>query len=340
MTQDSPFAAAAAAFAAWVRGRRSLLLLTHERPDGDAFGALAGLALVLEAAGHRCTAYLRERPQPRYAFLSTPASLRTAADSATLEPAGFDGIIALDCARLERLELPPGWTPARAAARPLLNLDHHADNPAYGGENLVLPATAASCQILFELVAALGLPLPAAAADWFLAGIFMDTGAFRFANTTPEVLRVTARLVEAGGDYARVMDGLFFHEPLNRRLLAAELLQEACFHFNGRLLLVLLTPEKLAGFGVTAAETEGLIDTLRVIDGVQVTAMLQVEPGAVRVSLRARDPSTPVDEVAHALGGGGHRLAAGAKLSGRTAEAAELELLAVLRPRLAPAVGD
>jgi nanoRNase/pAp phosphatase (c-di-AMP/oligoRNAs hydrolase) len=47
-----------------------------------------------------------------------------------------------------------------------------------------------------------------------------------------------------------------------------------------------------------------------------------------------------VDEVAHALGGGGHRLAAGAKLSGRTAEAAELELLAVLRPRLAPAVGD
>lgn len=314
----------AAEFADWLHGRKNLLVLTHERPDGDAFGALAGLCFSLQANGFAARGWLREPLPRRYAFLPLPENVETAAFSPA--PAAFDGVVCLDCARIDRLDLPPGWTTETLKSLPTLNLDHHADNSRFAAVNLVDPAMAASCQYLLHLLETLAWRLPAPAADWLLAGLLMDTGAFRFTNTNPDVLRAGARLVEAGAEYARVMDGLFAHEPYKRRLLAARLLERAEFHFGGRLLLTVLEPAWFAEFDVAPADSEGLIDTLRILDGVLVAALLQPEDGRVRISLRSRGETWPVDGVAHALGGGGHRLAAGIKLPGATLDEARRRL--------------
>ena len=193
--------------------------------------------------------------------------------------------------------------------------------------NLVDSGMAATCQFLLDLFTANAMAIPPDAAAWLLTGLFMDTGAFRFTNTSPAVLRAAARLMELGADYAKVMDGLFFHEPYSRRRLAARLLETAEFHFGGRLLLTRLPPAWLTEFETAPADTEGLIDTLRVVDGVLITALLQPEPNRVRVSLRSRGDAWPVDGLAHALGGGGHRLAAGIKLDGMTLDQAREAVL-------------
>lgn len=311
---------------AWefLAGARHPLVLTHERPDGDAFGSLAGLCLLLAAHGRAVTGFLRVALPPRYARLP---GLPPCVAIGSLPPvADCDVVVALDCSTGERLEGPPGWTGDAWRARPLLNLDHHADNERFGDAVLVDPRCAATSQLLAEVAAVGGARLPPAAATWFLAGLIMDTGAFQFDNTTPAVLQAAARLTAAGADYAGTMDALFFHEAIGRRRLAARLLETAQFACGGRLVFAVLLPSWLRELAVDPGDTEGLIDVLRTLDGVDLACLVQPEEGGVRLSLRARSRERPVDRMAHALGGGGHALAAGARLRGATLEEATARL--------------
>jgi phosphoesterase RecJ-like protein len=312
---------------AWLAGKKRILLLTHERPDGDAVGSLCGATMILAAAGFDCTAFLKQPVPRRYTHIPAPAPAQLRVGSLGAA-AVFDGILCLDSARLDRVDFPPELKVADSATLPLCNLDHHADNERFGGTHVILPQMAATAQLLLNYALSRKLEVPAAAASWLLSGLVMDTGAFRFTNTSAAVLRDAAALVECGAEYSLVMDGLFNHEPLARRLLAARLLETAEFHFGGALLLSQLQPGWLEEFGVAGSDTEGLIDALRVIDGVEISAMIQKDGANARISLRARSERTPVDEIAHALGGGGHRLASGIKMKDTTMDAARTALLA------------
>ncbi len=322
---------------AWLAGKKRLLLLTHERPDGDAVGSLLGATMILSAAGFECMAYLKHPVPRRYTHIPAPvpAQLRVGSLAAgeienqkLKTENAFDGILCLDSARLDRVEFPPELPVADSATFPLCNADHHADNELFGQTHVILPQMAATAQLVLNYALARKLAVPAPAASWLLAGLVMDTGAFRFTNTSAAVLRDAAALVEHGAEYSLVMDGLFNHEPYQRRLLASRLLETAEFHFGGALLLSRLEPGWLEEFGVAGSDTEGLIDALRVIDGVEISAMLQQDGPNARISLRARSERTPVDEIAHALGGGGHKLASGIKMKDTTMAAARMALLA------------
>ena len=316
-----------AALDAWLAGKKRLLVLTHERPDGDAIGSLFGATLILAAAGFECTAFLKHDVPRRYTHI--PATVPPQLRVGTLGlPAVFDGILCLDSARLDRLDFPPQLTVAESATLPVCNVDHHADNELFGGTQMILPQMAAAAQLLLNYARSRQMVIPPAAASWLLSGLVMDTGAFRFTNTSAAVLRDAAALVEYGAEYSLVMDGLFNHEPYPRRLLAARLLETAEFHFGGALLLSEMLPGWLTEFGVGGSDTEGLIDALRVIDGVEISAMLQKDGENARISLRARSDRTPVDEIAHAFGGGGHKLASGIKMKNTTMAQARQALLA------------
>ncbi len=328
-----------AALDAWLAGKKRILLLTHERPDGDAVGSLCGATMILAAAGFDCTAFLMQPMPRRYQHIpaSAPAQLRTgslAAESGNTQHATrntkpcFDGILCLDSARLDRVDFPPELPVEEAAGIPLCNADHHADNERFGGTHVILPQMAATAQLILNYARSRKLAVPPQAATWLLSGLVMDTGAFRFTNTSAEVLRDAAALVECGAEYSLVMDGLFNHEPLPRRLLASRLLETAEFHFGGALLVSQMQPGWLEEFGVAGSDTEGLIDALRVIDGVEISAMIQKDGANARISLRARSDRTPVDEIAHALGGGGHKLASGIKMKDTTMAQAHAALLA------------
>ena len=318
--------ASLAEVAAWLSDRRNLLLLTHERPDGDAIGSLLGLGHALRAAGKSCVAHVSASLPRRYAFLAGGADfLAVGRTVCCLDE--FDGIIALDASTRARLDVPSGVSWSSLTAKPFCLVDHHGDNERFAALNWVLPEKTATAQLVLDLCRHAGWPVGAECAACLLTGVIMDSGAFQFANTTPGVLRDAAALVEAGADYAAVMDALYFHEPFGRRALAARILQTARFAFDRRFLYAVLPPEWLQEFAVSPADTEGLIDALRVIDGVDICCLISPEPDAVRVSLRSRSRSCRVDTVAHALGGGGHPLAAGAKLPQSSLAAAEIRLL-------------
>jgi phosphoesterase RecJ-like protein len=325
-------AAAPAAFAelrAWLTAHPRPLLLAHERPDGDAIGSLAGLWLALTGIGLRPIAWLRQPLPERYRFLPLPAGWVTIGEPVPLDQ--VDTVCALDTSRADRLDRPPG---DGCGALPSFALDHHADHAPFADMTLVAPETAATAQLVARFLRDAGWAVPAEAATCLLTGLIMDTGGFRFDNTSPEVLRDAAWLAEQGAAYGVCMDALFHREPLGRKQLAARLLEQAQAACDGRFLYAVLEPTWFAELGVSPQDTEGLIDTLRTVAGVDVCALIQPEPDHTRVSLRARSVRCPADRIARALGGGGHPLAAAAKVPGETPAQVITRLIELVRAGL------
>jgi len=295
----------------FLRDPGPILVLAHRRPDGDAFGSVIGLHLALQAAGRDCVAYLGGPPASRYARLINP----TASLYVGKPPPEVSGrrVVALDTTAWDRLEK-PGDVEMPREAFPVLDIDHHPDNAAFGDAVWVAPDRAATAQMLVELLAVPEFGMGPEAASWLLVGLVMDTGGFRFTNTDPGALRTAAALVELGADYSRVMDTLFFREPYARRRLEAELLDKAIFKCDGKFVFSVLESKRVGELGLTRADTEGVIDILRGFDGPMVSALFQAEPDFIKLSLRSRSPRFRVDAVAHAFGGGGHHAAAGAEI--------------------------
>lgn len=297
----------------WLSTRRSLLVVTHERPDGDAIGSLFGLSCALEARGHRCLRYLSQGVPPRYRPLVPTGMEALAAPAPDL--AAIDGVVCLDVANEGRADLPGGMSMADVPC-PVANIDHHADNSRFGDLVWVDEGRAATAQMLTVFLRERGFDIPPPAAECLLVGLIMDTGGFRFRNTDPGVLRDAAFLLESGADLHGAMDALFFRRPYRHKLFEGQLMRDATFACGGRLLYAVLDPALMADYGVLQGDTEGMIDALRAVDGVDIACLLQAEEGAVRFSLRSRSPEWSVRRIAAELGGGGHVLAAGARAEG------------------------
>lgn len=299
----------------WIRERRRILVLTHERPDGDALGSLYGTVAALRSAGFSADGRMEVQLPRRYLSLFPRLSSIVAASKGPL-PDDLDGILCLDVSVRDRV-----WPADVLQGVSVCNVDHHRDNDGFGTVNWVDPSAAAVAEMLTLLFSAAGWMTPAAA-DCLLSGLLTDTGGLRFPNTTARALRTVARLCEQGARYAQVMDALFFQEPMERRRLEAHLIETAVSSCGGKFLYAILDPDDVERRGLRPADLEGLIDVLRSVEGVHVACLIQPGNEAVRLSLRARSAETPVDGIAHKLGGGGHRLAAGARIPDADTDAA------------------
>jgi len=303
----------------------TVLCLGHVHPDGDVLGTLLGLGLALSAAGASVT-FAGPHPVPDVlAFL--PGSDRWQVWKAA--PVFFDIIVMTDCPNPDRSEgLLEG---ARGPRSRVLNIDHHPDNRRYGSIDWIDPSAAATGEMIFDLLVALGLPLtPAIALNLFTA-VHTDTGSFRYSNTTPRTFRIAAELAAAGADPALVSDRLYQQRGRDSLVQLGTVLRRVEVSDDGQVAWLSvprdLVPRELV-------ESEDLVSYPRSIGGVKVAVLLREEaPGTVKASLRAKG-EVAVNKIAHRFGGGGHENAAGCTLSG-TLEEAAASLLQAVREALA-----
>jgi bifunctional oligoribonuclease and PAP phosphatase NrnA len=303
------------------------LVISHLRPDGDAYGSSLGLALSLRAAGKDVIVTNADGLGKLFEFLPGSETLR-ATDAQPPEPDRL--IIAVDCADQKRLgPVFESWKRA-----PDVNIDHHVSNPGYGTVNVIDPDAPATAQVLYELIATLKWPLPAGAAANLYVGLMTDTGCFRYRQTTARTLEIAARLVEAGADPTGLAESCYQSFRAERLLLLREVLNSLHFANRERVAWFHLTPETYARSGATPDETEGIIEYLQAVRTVEVAFVLEVMPdGLTRGSLRSRG-SIDVQKICATFGGGGHRLAAGlrSKLDPVTLEKKLLDLIAEQLP--------
>lgn len=307
------------------RTGKKILLVTHVRPDGDALGSLCGLLLILRENGFDATALLLDKTPDYYqTFLPENGLLHVEPSAEELRK--YDLLIVLDSATRDRVNAEffktPGELPESIA------IDHHPDNPGYCDLNHLVPTASATAEILYTLAETAGWKIPAEAATHLLIGILTDTGTFRFTNTSPRTLRAAAALMDAGGEYTRIMNTCFFSKSESMALFEAELLcsgmKKAC---GGRFMYAYFSPELLAKYQIALRNTEQVIEVLRSISGPVIVAVIRLENGAFKCSLRSKEKQYSVGRIARSLGGGGHEMASGCTITAPSFEEAEAILV-------------
>ncbi len=306
-----------------IRTNQRFVVISHIRPDGDALGCTIAMGLCLRQLGKDVQMWNDDGCVERFHFLPGAKLVTQPPD----EPRDFDVAIMLDTAVKER-----GGRCVKAvkSARTWINMDHHVSNPRYGDLNFIDSTSPATGQILFELFRAGNLPLTYEMADSLYVAISTDTGSFQYPNTTARTYEIGAELVRLGVNVGTLSQNLYESHPRRRIELLKAMLNVMRFSSEDRVASIALPLTIVRELGTKPDDTEGLIDHIRAIEGVRVAAFFEELPeGLVRVSLRSKDKSTDVCQIASAFGGGGHTLAAGLRTRGTLAEVQEKVLLAI-----------
>ncbi|TBL29345.1 bifunctional oligoribonuclease/PAP phosphatase NrnA [Verrucosispora sp. SN26_14.1] len=307
---EADWAAAVAAVRQVVPAGR-VLLICHVNPDGDALGSMLGFGLGLRQLGvRRLQATFPGPPEVPDPFRGLPGlDLLVPETEADPEP---DLVICFDAASDSRLG---DLADRLAGPGSALVLDHHASNVGFGDVNLVDPAAAATSVVAEELLARLGVPLDAGIAECLYVALSTDTGSFRFDATTPAVHEMAARLISTGIRPGEISRRVFDSRPFGAVRLFGEVLGRARLEPEAAsghgLVWTYATQDDLARHDQRPYVLEALIDPVRCTAEADVSCVVkQTGPQEWAVSLRSKG-AVDVSRVAVALGGGGHRLAAG-----------------------------
>src|SRR6059036_1409657 len=300
-----------------LRDHQRFAILSHVRPDGDALGSQLALVLSLQQLGKDVRVWNEDGMLEKYSFLPR-AELLTKPPSAAED---VDVAIALDTAIQNRLGTAVA---AIRSSKIWINIDHHQSNPGYGDVVHIDSSAPATAEIVFHLIKSQGLPFNREIAENLYAAISTDTGSFQYPQTSAHTFEIAAELIRTGLNVGRLSQQLYENYPRRRLELLRELLRTMRFQQEGRVASFGLTLKTAAELGVLPEDNEGLIDHLRAVRGVIVAVFFEeLAEGKVRVSMRSKDEAVDVCAICQKFGGGGHTLAAGARIRGNLAEVEE-----------------
>jgi bifunctional oligoribonuclease and PAP phosphatase NrnA len=304
----SPARTVASVLAEAADARATVVLSGHMQPDADALGSTLALAEGLRRRGARV---LITFPDP----FTLPESLGWLPGAegfvpSSSVPASPDVFVSLDAASPARLgELAALLDDAGVS----LVIDHHASNPGFGDVRLIDGAAPATVTLVAGLLDELGVAIDADLATCLYAGLAADTGSFRFGNTRPDTHELAARLLSTGIDHSAISRRLFDTAPFGWLGLLSAVTGRAVLErdIGDGLVWTWSSTAEAAEYGLPGEQLEALVDVIRSTQEADVACVLKgQDDGSWSVSLRSRG-GTDLARVALALGGGGHKLAAG-----------------------------
>lgn len=282
-----------------------IALACHVGPDGDALGSMLGLATAAVNAGKEVVASFGSP-------FVIPPSLSYLPTGLLVPPGEFpetpELMVVLDAGSAERL----GELGSNAFdAGKVVVIDHHVTNEGFGDIAVVDPTAAATGELVFAILKSLDWKITPEVAMCLHTALVTDTGRFSYSNTTPETLRIAADLVESGAEPSVIGRHVYEEEPFGYLKALAVAMGRAVLDPDLAVVTTHVTDEDLKAAGVDWSDTENLIDVLRLAVEADTAVLAKGhKDGRVKVSLRSRG-LTDVGGLAAAMGGGGHRLAAG-----------------------------
>jgi phosphoesterase RecJ-like protein len=291
------------------------ILTSHVRPDADAIGSELGLAALLDRMGKRVRIVNPSGMGDHLEFLDPNRRVLKFgqdSDGAAIEDADVHVILDTSAwVQLGDLAKVIRRTPATKVV-----IDHHVSSDDLGAIEFKDTTAEATGTLVVRLADALGLELPPEAATPLFAAIATDTGWFRFPSTTGDTLRIAARLMDLGVEPHYVFQQLYERRSPARLRLAGRILGRIDLSCNGRLAYTSVSLDDFKETGARPVDTEDLVNECLMIDGTRAAFIAIEQPNrTVKVSFRSRS-NLDVASVAERFGGGGHKQAAGAVLSG------------------------
>ena len=291
-----------------LKEKDNILILTHANPDGDTLGSGFALCRALMKIGKICAVINADDIPKKYNYLFDDIV------EIKFKP---DYVVAVDVATVNLL----GGLEEQYKID--MCIDHHSTNTEYANL-LLLEDVPAACQIMYEVVLALGVEVDKKIADCLYSGLTTDTGCFRYDSTTAQTYRVAADLIDAGADNGRINRIMFETKSKTYARLERLAIESMRFYEHERVAVITVTQEMFQLTGSNAQETEGLAPLTRQIEGVEIGITIQERPdGTCKASIRTFE-SVNAAKLAACFGGGGHAQAAGCKFDCDVKEARRL----------------
>lgn len=292
------------------------LILTHAHPDGDTLGCGFALCEALRSCGKNAVVRCCDAIPGKYSYMG----------NACTEDVEYENIVAVDVADAKLLGKE---FEERFGSRVKLCIDHHGSNRLYAEKTLLDSSAAAACEIILEVVKALGVEVTKSIADCIFTGLSTDTGCFRYANVTPRTLRMAAEMIESGADNAKI--NVIMFETKTKTYVALErlALESMKMYFDDRCAYITITQDMYRQSGSDESEVDAIAAIPRQIEGVVVgVTMREKTDGTFKVSMRTHE-GVDASAVCAMLGGGGHPRAAGCTVKGNAEEAKNAVLSAI-----------
>ena len=288
-------------------GIKSIGITGHIRPDGDCVGSTLGMYMYLKKICDTDVTIDVILDDPPKIFDCIPHF-----DEIKRYPRrqAYDLFIVIDSS-VDRIgDSEAGFKKAKKT----VNIDHHISNPGGGDINYVDPDASSASELVYRLIDEEQLDKDIATAIYI--GIAHDTGVMQYSNTSPDTLRIMAKLIEYGFDFPYLIDLTFHEKTYVQNQVLGRALTESTLLLDGRLIVSGLDTQIMKFYGITSKDMDGIVNQLRYTKDAEVAAfMYELEPGKWKISLRSGG-LVNVAKVAEHFGGGGHVRASGCNIEG------------------------
>lgn len=284
-----------------------IVILGHVNPDGDCVGScLAVYNYIKEWDSTKAVTVRLERVPSKFSYLSGFDAIETEAGEET-----YDLCICLDSSDEERLG---DFKSCFDRSAKTICIDHHITNRGYAQENVIDGHASSACEVVYGQLDE--SRISKRVAECIYTGIIHDTGVFKYSNTSRKTMEIAGKMMEKGIDFGTIIDGSFYKKTYMQSQILGRALLESITFLDGRCIFSVVRKKDMDFYGVEKSDLDGIVDQLRVIDGIECAIFLY-ETGIhqFKVSLRSNS-IVDVSRIAAYFGGGGHVRAAGCTMSG------------------------
>jgi bifunctional oligoribonuclease and PAP phosphatase NrnA len=287
-----------------IEQRKTFVLTSHARPDGDAIGSALACGEILRSLGKQAEVVMHD-PVPR---IYQPLPFADRIVHADRVNGDYDAAILLECDSIQRTRL------EGLDRKFLISIDHHLSGRPFANVNWIDPSAVATAEMVFRLANEARVKITPEIATCLYTALMTDTGSFMFEGTNAHTFSLARELVLAGADPAHCARNIYFgHSTEKMRLLGAAL---SNLHREGSFAWIWVTREQMEKAEAKEEDCEGIVNYALSIQDVEVAVFFREMPdGRYRVSLRSKG-QVNVSKVAEEFGGGGHACASGCSVDG------------------------
>lgn len=303
-----------------VDNAETIAIASHINPDGDNLGSTLALRKSLELYGKNVELLANDTIDDYLHFLPEKENYKEASRDS------YDLFMILDCSEFDRIG--DSLTPIAKASKNTLVIDHHVGGGIDTDLNLIYDTAPATCELVFEIIERLDLPIDKDIASLIYTGLLTDTNRFLYSNVTEYTFYVAGRLLSLGADSEYIYRNLYQSKPMKVMKFQTEVISNA--EFMDKKAYSIISKDLVKKHGVQMGDAETIVGMLRDIDEVEVSMILkEYDKGEYKVSLRSKD--VDVAKVARENGGGGHIKASGFSIFDDSLEAASEKAIAILK---------
>ena len=292
----------------------SIVILTHETPDGDAIGSSLGMLLALEKLGKNADLIMSKYAKT-FNFLPKVDEIKAESDIKE-----YDLAISLDCATFKRLDNREYFENAKKT----IVIDHHGSNNMYGDINYVNPVAPACSEILLAILSYYEIEIDVKIGTCLMTGIITDTGGLQYPATTADTFEYAAELLRKGVDIADICKRTLQTKTKANFELQKRVMDRLELLEDGKVAFSYIDQKDLDEVNAEEGDHEGLVNIGRSIEGVEVSIFIRQKDNEEIYKVSMRSGSyVNVSDVCLMFSGGGHPRAAGATIQGNVEQVKE-----------------